>query len=428
MALYVWQAFLSYFRPLQPAADFLGLFLLSPRLPASELWPAATQLASLLLLFAALGFLRRQRNGSGGGGAAGGGDSVGLSVLARALGRESFATRQRSYSADLGRGPPSSGPLLGSSREEAAAPAAPDFPAGGDHPWAVPGGSGRESPGPRGRPRRAPSWRRVVLPLAFEAVVAGLELLCSRPAAVAAALCALAMVQPSVMGGALLALGLLALLLPPRPGGRLLRAHSDALCAVLLAWLAACYVATALQRLFPVSAEAEALGLHAFPRPSAAGPLAAMLLCAAAAAALARSSRAAEPAALPAAPPQLQRLLASLAGPGSPPAGGGGSPLGSPLSYDPASPSGLSGRWDGGGGGGAQGAWGLVHQFALRVLWYLGFLALPALLFVVGGAGFDVLHGAYLAGLLLQLAAAALRARPAISEVRAGVPMSISVL
>ena len=48
----------------------------------------------------------------------------------------------------------------------------------------------------------------------------------------------------------------------------------------------------------------------------------------------------------------------------------------------------------------------MLWHVVLRMLWYCGFLAVPVVQFLVGSTAYDVLHGAYWAGLLLQLAAA----------------------
>lgn len=66
-----------------------------------------------------------------------------------------------------------------------------------------------------------------------------------------------------------------------------------------------------------------------------------------------------------------------------------------------------------------QRAWGMLWHATLRLLWYLGFLVVPAAQFAVGSVAYDAAHGAYWAGLLLQLAGQALlRLRPHVGMVR----------
>ena len=62
-------------------------------------------------------------------------------------------------------------------------------------------------------------------------------------------------------------------------------------------------------------------------------------------------------------------------------------------------------------------AWGLLRLMLLRLLWYCGLLAVPAASFAVGAAAYDALHGAYWAGLLLQLASSTLQLRPSLAMV-----------
>ena len=62
-------------------------------------------------------------------------------------------------------------------------------------------------------------------------------------------------------------------------------------------------------------------------------------------------------------------------------------------------------------------AWVLLWRSLLRMLWYAGFLAVPAAQLAVGSTSYDALHGAYWAGLLLHLAAATLHFKPALLKV-----------
>ncbi len=63
-------------------------------------------------------------------------------------------------------------------------------------------------------------------------------------------------------------------------------------------------------------------------------------------------------------------------------------------------------------------AWGMLWHAVLRMLWYCGFLAVPAVQFLVGSTAYDVLHGAYWAGLLLHLGGATLQLKPPLRMVR----------
>lgn len=157
LALYLWQAGLGGWPWLQPVADMLGLFTISDAGVS-----AAVQLAALLLLFLAIG-------------TAGGGSSLQLSIGAA----------PSSWGAGT-----EAAPLLLHDRQQAQASDAP----------------------PRS-PRPPP-------PLTMQSLLQLLlldtaEVVCREPAAVAAVLCGGAMVRPSVLGGLVLAWGLLALLAHP---------------------------------------------------------------------------------------------------------------------------------------------------------------------------------------------------------------------
>ena len=59
------------------------------------------------------------------------------------------------------------------------------------------------------------------------------------------------------------------------------------------------------------------------------------------------------------------------------------------------------------------GAWALLGRSAAQAAWHAGFLALPAALFAVGASRQDLLHAAYLALLVAQLAAPCAALEPA---------------
>lgn len=105
-------------------------------------------------------------------------------------------------------------------------------------------------------------------------------------------------------------------------------------------------------------------------------------------------------------PPRLQNLLARIASLGQ--------SRGS--SSSPASP--LAGRGAFGADTTAVAPWLTAWALLLRTLWYAGLAALPVAVFTVGALQYDLLHGAYLAGLLAWLAVHTLRLKPALSAVR----------
>ncbi|PRW58918.1 piezo-type mechanosensitive ion channel-like protein isoform X1 [Chlorella sorokiniana] len=222
------------------------------------------------------------------------------------------------------------------------------------------------------------------------AVVLGRE-----SAVVAAVLCSAALVRPSLLAGVLLLWGLGALLARPIAAG--LRSCSRILTAALLVWQLGCYVASITAHVARIPDAAQAVGLQAAATP---WPLLVMLAAAAATAALAgsRGSSGGQQQM----PPRLQALLARLAR-----LQGGGS-----SSSTPASPTASHVP----GTDAAAAPWLLAWALLLRALWYIGLAAVPAVLFVVGSLCYDVLHGAYLAGLLAVLAVRTLRLKPLFSE------------
>ena len=376
VALYAWQAVLHGWALLQPLAEVLGLFTLTADEDQGwqQLLPAAVQLASLLLLYLALG-------------AAHGGGAPREAGPAPVDAWDGSPAGERS-------------PLLQASPRP---------------PHAV------------ARAVQASSWPQLLYLLLLEAV----ELVCSRPAAVAATLACTALLQPSLLGGCMLLIGLSALL--ARWAASALQHARRPLAALLLAWQLACYGATVAARVMQLPPVAEAVGIHAFGA-AAWLPLLIMLVAAAATAGPATAPRGRgsplsssnllllqlQEQHRQQVPPRLQSLfvrmgslrparnspaVSSTAGPSepiSPTAGAGGA-----AALPPAAPDSL----------GAAAPWLVAWNLLLRLLHYCGFLAVPALLFVVGAAQYVVLHGLYLAGLLAWLAGRTLHLKPSLSAV-----------
>lgn len=184
VALYAWQAVLHGWDVLQPVAAVLGLFTLSSESDEkgwNGLVPALVQLAALLLLYLALGAEQPRARHLGHGQASG---SEG--------GRD-----ERS-------------PLLSGRQQPQASQLAAE-------------------------PVGATSWVQLLYLLLLEAV----ELVCSRPAAVAAVLAAVSLLRPSLLGGCVLLIGLVSLM-----GGwadAALRRMRRPLAAFLLVWQLAWY-------------------------------------------------------------------------------------------------------------------------------------------------------------------------------------------
>ena len=421
LLLYVWQAALHYLPWLSPAAALLGLYAPAADQPWAELAPELVQLAALVVLYITLGFLGAQQwGGSSGSGRAGtssggaGSWSVpeegeqqqheggrALTLLAWILNiseieseqqhqlQQQQQQRRRQSHGVAASGWPGQGGAGAAAEEGVPLLAAPPTPMRRHQPVQRPGPD-QEPTSPLAPHVQAPTLlgaaapgaarlRRVLLPLACEAVAAATEQLCSRPSAVAAALALNALLRPSMLGGLLLVVALAALLAPKACGAGMLVSSAQPLAALLLLWQLACYSATAVDALLPAGDTAAAVGLHDFADagPLAWAPLLAMLAAAAAAAGLARS-RSSEPAA---------GAAAVTTGLGAAPGSSAGS------------------------------AWALVRQATLRLLWYAGFAAVPAVQFVVGASQYTVLHGAYLAGLLLAQLGRTLQLRPRLKEV-----------
>eukprot|EP00887_Chlorella_sp_A99_P004668 scaffold4.g4668.t1 len=395
LLLYVWQAALRYLPSLSPVADLLGLFAPAVDQPWSELAPEVVQLAALVVLFASLGFqaIQQRQAGARGGTGAGGSSAAldtedegaeaegrGLTLLTWVL-NVSQQERQQPLLTRRWQGPYQAAPTTDAEGENVPLLSSP--PSQRRHPslQQAPPAEGPTSPsGPpppvlAGASAQGPArlWS-VLLPLACEAAVAGAEQLCQRPAAVAAGLALFSLMHPSVLGGLLLLLALSVLASPARTGACTFRQHARVLAGLLLLWQLAAYCATAVDALLPVGSAAQAIGLHDFADtgPLAWLPLLAMLAAAAAAAGLARS---------------------------------GGSSGGAGASSASAAVQGATGAP-------AMSAWALVRHAMQRLLWYAGFAAVPAVQLVVGASHYSVLHGCYLAGLLLVLTGKSLQLRP----------------
>lgn len=144
-----------------------------------------------------------------------------------------------------------------------------------------------------------------------------------------------------------------------------------------------CYGASVAAAVTVVPAAAQAVGLQPSQAP---WPLLALFAAAAATAGLAWGSRqplgpaALQPAALP---PRLQHLLARISD--SRHVGGGSSMPSSPTSAGSPSEA-------------AAAPWLVAWHLLLQGLFYAGLAAVPAAVFAVGAACYDVLHGLYLAG------------------------------
>jgi hypothetical protein len=249
---------------LRPAAHAVGLFVLSTDAPPAELLPQLVQFGSAMALFAALAFCEGSSYQPFG--------ARQLSLLARVLNmgegvvphthRHARQQQQRQPGEDEG--------LLEVQQ--------PLLPYEAQQAQQVQHGS----------TGRRPRWWMVLLPMLFELLVTATRVLCSRPGAVAAMLCTLSLIQPSIIGFSVLVTGVGTLLytlggVGPNP---LTRANK-VVAVLLLTWLAACYCATALHGVAYVGPTAEAVGLHAFALNGLEfAPLAAILFAAAAVAGL----------------------------------------------------------------------------------------------------------------------------------------------
>lgn len=369
VALYAWQA-LSGWDVLQPAARVLGLFSLSAA--ASQGWqqllPVAVQLGAMLLLFLAAGPLTAAGEGS---------------------------TRARRDAGPSGEpGASERAPLLQHDAQQTHQQ---------QQPLSPPPRTAAAAAGP------LVSAQQLVYTLLLDTA----EALCRQPAAVAALLCGAALVAPSALGGGLLLWSVAALL--AQPAARALQHHSRTLTAALLVsvvcksclarclvctrslcltfppqpdvqvWHLSCYCTSIAATMFSIPAAAQVAGLQPSQLP---WPLLALFAAAAATASLAWSSRqpvgpeALQPLALP---PRLQHLLARIGRSERRHAGGSSSVPTSPMSAGAPSEA-------------AAAPWLMAWHLLLQALFYAGLAAVPAAVFAVGVACYDVLHGVYLAG------------------------------
>jgi hypothetical protein len=132
-------------------------------------------------------------------------------------------------------------------------------------------------------------------------------------------------------------------------------------------------------------------------------------------------------------PQSLQSLLVRVGslrhGSSSPPAGSAAGRSGACSPTAGASGAGLPSVAELDSPSAAAAPWLVAWSLLLRLLFYCGFLAVPAVLFVVGAVQYDVLHSLYLAGLLTWLAARTLQLRPSLTAVRkAALPLRMGCL
>ncbi|KAG2488469.1 hypothetical protein HYH03_012974 [Edaphochlamys debaryana] len=223
-------------------------------------------------------------------------------------------------------------------------------------------------------------------------LLAAWEALSAHPGLAAVLLACLSLVEVSVVGWGMLALGMWTLLAPGRYGRRVLRRASPGLTGVLLGWNAAVYVLTCLAESYPdlLPPVLHSLGLFMFtPPPPALLPLAGQALVILAVAGLARSTR------------------CEAAG-GDHEAGGASTSAASGGDGGRAAPA-ASGAGQGQGLGVAGSPLGLT----LVLLLYHGLHVLVPLAWILVGAyRLDLLHAAYMAWALVYCGATALRLSP----------------
>ncbi|GAB4823805.1 hypothetical protein N2152v2_010851 [Parachlorella kessleri] len=313
----------------------------------------------------------------------------------------------------------------------------------------------RPTAGSPGAPQGQVSVKAVMLPLLCELAVACFELLTARPACVAAMLCACALIEPSVIGGTVLLVGLAVQLSRTHAAAPVLQRYSRLLCVALLLWVLGCFFASSVAPALGSNQVLEAVGVHSFQGARAKGvagaPFLALLLTAAAAAGLARAGSVAGAGGAGRGAAQLERIVSmlyprprhvsrrrSMGTTASIGAAGGGLASGSPRAalsprpspspalfastplsggsvVSPNAPAGSPADANAADMAGRR-AWVLLWRSLLRMLWYAGFLAVPAAQLAVGSTSYDALHGAYWAGLLLQLAVATLHLKPSLAN------------
>ncbi|GLI70151.1 hypothetical protein VaNZ11_014963, partial [Volvox africanus] len=205
-------------------------------------------------------------------------------------------------------------------------------------------------------------------------VVAAVEALTSHPSVAAVALAGLSMVEVSVLGGALLAVGMWALLAPGRYGRRMLLRVSPALTMLLLTWNTAVYVVTCLSASYPhlLPPVLHSLGLFMYVSPPPVVlPLTGQALAIVAMAGLARA------------------------------ACGANSPVSS-----------ISNRSSGGGGVCAGIGDNSARLTLLLGLYHILHVLVPSSWILLGSYKVDILHGVYLLAVMLYCGATAVRLIP----------------
>ncbi|KXZ45123.1 hypothetical protein GPECTOR_58g572 [Gonium pectorale] len=373
------------------AARALGLYRLDPAaVPLYDFVPQVMHLAALTALYGALGFAAawaatdwaRRREARRGTDADGAADA---DVHRRRRGGTPAAATTVSLTEPLlpppslpaaSGSPPAPAPAgaaaVGTS--SAAATAATAVPPSADaqphpHRRQQQQGSGPSAPHPEAPPA-APD------PLGRAATAAAA--LCRHPGVAAVALAGLSLVEVSVVGGALLAVGMWTLLAPGRYGRRLLRVASPALTVLLLTWNAAVYVITCLSASYPalLPPVLHSLGLFMYDSPPPVVlPLAGQAAAILAMAGLARS----------------RRQYGGADGAGATP--------------DTRSAAGGGGRTEGGAGSTLGLSIVLASYHALHVI-------VPLSWILLGSYRLDLLHGGYLVWVLLYCGSAALQLSP----------------
>ncbi|GIL87302.1 hypothetical protein Vretifemale_15356, partial [Volvox reticuliferus] len=230
-------------------------------------------------------------------------------------------------------------------------------------------------------------------------VVAAVEALTSHPSVAALALAGLSMVEVSVLGGALLAVGMWALLAPGRYGRRMLRRVSPALTLLLLTWNTAVYVVTCLSASYPhlLPPVLHSLGLFMYVSPPPVVlPLAGQALAIVAMAGLARASCGAN---------MLSSSINNRFGSGGGGGGGGG-----------ASAGGARGVLSNVGNGGGEGSI-CIGNSSMRLtlvlaLYHIMHVLVPSSWILLGSYKVDILHGVYLLAVLLYCGTTAVRLMP----------------
>ncbi|GIL59361.1 hypothetical protein Vafri_14246, partial [Volvox africanus] len=229
-------------------------------------------------------------------------------------------------------------------------------------------------------------------------VVAAVEALTSHPSVAAVALAGLSMVEVSVLGGVLLAVGMWALLAPGRYGRRMLLRVSPALTMLLLTWNTAVYVVTCLSASYPhlLPPVLHSLGLFMYVSPPPVVlPLTGQALAIVAMAGLARAGCGAN---VP-----VNSISNRSGGGGG--GGGGGASAGGVRSG--------SSHVGGGGGGVSVGIGDSSTRLTLLLaLYHILHVLVPSSWILLGSYKVDILHGVYLLAVMLYCGATAVRLIP----------------